>query len=122
MVNPLQTLLLRREKAGHTLVEVVVATSLMVTVLVPLSSVAVYLLTARQNERHLVALALGQRAMEETLALQRYASRTTWLEEGRWRIQKTVSLHARQVTVRIRVFRRHQPRPLVDLMTIRLMP
>lgn len=110
-----------RESAGYTLVEVVVATSLVATVLVPLSSAAIYVLTARQNERYLVALALGRRAMEETLARRNFESRTMRVDGGRWRIQKTVVAQTNQVTIIIRVFRRNHPQPLVDLMTVRLL-
>ena len=112
--------LLQRGTAGHTLVEVVVTTALVVTVLVPLSSLAVYLLTVKQNKPHIEALAIGQRVMEETLHVQSYVSQTMELEGGRWRVRKTVSQTGNRVTIAVRVFRRNQPQPLVELMTVRL--
>ena len=112
---------LRRGTAGHTLVEAVVTTALIATVLVPLSSLAVHLLTVKQNEPHIAALAIGQRVMEETLYERSYVSQTLDLEEGRWRIRKTVSQTGNQIAIVIRVFRRYQPEPLVELMTVRLL-
>ena len=106
---------------GHSLVEVVVATSLLVTVLIPLSGLTIYLLTAERNEPHLVALTIGQQAMEETLHKRNYESQTLWLDEGRWRIRKTVSQAGNQITIVIRVFRKHRLEPLVELMTVRLL-
>lgn len=110
-----------RETAGHSVVEVVVATSLVVTVLIPLSGLAIYLLTAEQNEPHLVALSIGQQVMEETLHKRDYESQTVWLHEDRWRVQKRISQAGNQITIVIRVFRQHRPEPLVELMTVRLL-
>ena len=109
------------QTAGHTLVESVVTTALVVTVLIPLSSFAVYLLTLKQNEPYIVALALAQQAMEETLYRHSYASQTSNLDGGRWQVQKQVALAGRRVTIIIRVVRRGRPRPLVELMTVRLL-
>lgn len=96
------------------------ATALVAAVLVPLSSMAIYLLTAKRNAPEITALVLGQHLMEEALHAQSYASRTVELEGGRWRVEKTVSLTGRRVVIVIRVFRRHRPKPLVELMTVRL--
>lgn len=112
---------LERGTAGHTLVEVVVTTALVVTVLVPLSSLAVYLLTVKQNKPHVEALAIGQRVMEEALHARNYVSQTIELEGGRWRVRKTVSRMGNRVAIVVHVFRRNQPRPLVELMTVRLL-
>lgn len=112
---------LRRGTAGHTLAEVVVTTALVVTVLVPLSSLAVYLFTVKHNDPHIVALAIGQRVMEETLHGRSYVSQTMNLEGGRWCIRKTVSQTGNRIAIVIRVFRRNRPEPLVELMTIRLL-
>ena len=110
-----------RKTAGHSVVEVVVATALVVTVLIPLSGLAIYLLTAEQNEPHLVALTIGQQAMEETLHKRDYESQTVWLQEDRWRVQKRVTQAGNQITIVIHVFRQHRPKPLVELMTVRLL-
>jgi hypothetical protein len=110
-----------RETAGHSLVEVVVATSLVMTVLVPLSGMVVFLLNSRQNAGHLVALALAEEFMEETLHERSYVSRHVTLDRDRWLVQKSVSQTGNQVTIVIRVFRRHRPRPLAELMTVRLL-
>ena len=111
----------QRGTAGHTLVEVGVTTALIVTVLVPLSSLAVYLLTVKQNKPHIAALAIGQRVMEETLYGQSYVSQTIDLEGGRWRVRKTVSQTGNRIAIVIRVFRRNRTEPLVELMTVRLL-
>ena len=120
MPHRLSVAALLRQTQGHSLAEVVVATSLVVTVLVPLSGLAIYLLTAAQNEPHLVALALGQQAMEQTLHARAYEPQTAWLDDDRWRVRKMIAQTGNQVTIRIQVFRRHRPQPLIDLMTIRL--
>ena len=112
---------LQRGTAGHTLVEVVVTTALVVTVLVPMSSLAVYLLTVKQNKPHVEALAIGQRVMEETLHARNYVSQTRELEGGRWSVRKTVSRTGNRVAIVVHVFRRNQPHPLVELMTVRLL-
>lgn len=110
-----------RDMGGHSLIEAVVATALVVTVLVPLSGVAVYLFTVRQNEGPLVGLAIAQQFMEETLHERSYASRQVSLDRDRWVVQKSVTQQGRQVTIVIRVFRRNQPQPLAELMTVRLL-
>lgn len=107
---------------GYAVLEVVVATALIVTVLVPLSGMAIYPFTVNQNEPHLVALMLGRHTMEEALHARSYESQTIRLEQGRWRVHKTITQAGNQITIRVRVFRRHRPKPLVELMTVRLRP
>ena len=109
------------DRAGYSLIETVVATSLVVTVLLPLSGMAIYLLTVKQNEPHLVALTIGQQAMEQTLETRDYEGTTLYLDDSRWRVQKTVTQNGNQITIVIRVFRRHRPKPLAELMTVRLL-
>lgn len=109
-----------QEESGYTLVEVVVATALLLIVLVPVAGTAVYLLKAQQNEPYVHALVLGQQAMEATLHERAYQDASFVLEEGRWRVERTVQRRGRQVTIRVRVFRRGRPGPLTELMTIRL--
>ena len=97
------------------------ATALFVTVLLPVSSAAIYLLTVRANEPHLVALALGERAMEEVLHTRRYVSETRRLDDGRWTVQTAIDQRNTQLVIRVRVFRRKRPAPLVELMTVRVL-
>ena len=110
-----------RDIAGHSLIEVVVATSLMVTVLIPLSGMVVYLMNSRQNAPHLVALAIAEQFMEETLHERSYVSRHVALDRDRWLVQKTIRQEGNRVIIVIRVFRRHRPRPLAEVMTVRLL-
>ncbi len=110
-----------RDIAGHSLIEVVVATALVATVLSPLSGMVIFLLNSRQNAPHLVALAIAEQYMEETLHERSYASRHVALDRDRWLVQKSVTQTGNQVTIVIRVFRRHRPRPLAELMTVRLL-
>jgi len=109
------------DAAGHTLVEVAVAASLIVTVVVPLGGVAVYLLSVKQNEPYLVALTLAQRTMEETLYRRSYETQIATPGQGRWRVVKTMAQNGNQVTIVVRVFHKGRPQPLVELMTIRLL-
>lgn len=109
-----------RDETGSTLLEAVVATALLVAVLLPVSASAIHLLTMRKNEPHLLALALGEQVMEETLHHRTYAPETLSYEAGRWIVRKTLRHTRGRVTIRVRVFRRHRPEPLVDLMTVRI--
>ncbi|MDX1548407.1 MAG: hypothetical protein R3247_15520 [Rhodothermales bacterium] len=120
MTLPRTPLSLFRDETGSTLLEAVVATALLVAVLLPVSASAVHLLTMRKNEPHLLALALGEQVMEETLHRRAYASGTFDYGAGRWTVRKTIRLTRDRVTIRVRVFRRHRPDPLVDLMTVRI--
>ena len=108
-------------EAGHSLVEALVATALLVTVLVPLGAATVYLLTVRPNEPHRRALEIGHAVLEETLAAQAYVAETRTLDDGRWIVRRTIQHRGNQVTIRVRVFGRQRPAPLVELMTIRLL-
>ena len=110
-----------RDIAGHSLIEVVVATALVVTVLSPLSGMVIFLLNSRQNAPHLVALTIAEQYMEETLYERSYVSRHVALDRDRWLVQKSVTQTGNQVTIVIRVFRQHRPRPLAELMTVRLL-
>ena len=105
---------------GYTLVEVVVATALLVSVLFPLGGAAIYLLKVRQNERHVLALAYGQDMMEATLHQEAYTNQVVVLEEGRWRVDRTIRRRDKQVVIRVDVFRRGHSEPIVRLMTLRL--
>lgn len=107
-------------EAGYTLVESAVATALFVTVAVPLSGATLYLLAARHNDPHLIALTIGRQVMERTLSRRHYVSERAWLDEGRWRVEQTVFHEGNRVILVVRVFRRHRPHPLVELMTVRL--
>ena len=106
---------------GYSLTEVTVATSLLVAVLIPLSGVDIYLLTIHQNESYLAALAIGQQAMEETLHTRTYDSKSIWLDEHRWLLEKKIKQQDNQITITVRVFRQHRPQPMVELMTVRLL-
>jgi len=112
---------LLRDTAGHSLIEVTVATSLVVSVLIPLSGLVVYLLNSHPNAPHLVALAIGEQFMEETLHERSYVSQHVPLDRNRWLVHKSVSHEGNQVTITIRIFRRNRPRPLVELITVRLL-
>lgn len=109
------------EHDGHSLVEVIVATALLATVLVSASGTALYLLKAKHNEPYRVALVLGQQAMEDALFTRSHVSETMEYDEGRWRVERMVVQEDNRVVLRVRVFRRGRPRPLVELMTVRLL-
>lgn len=111
-----------RDASGYSLVETVVALSLVVTVLVPLSSLAIYLFTVKQGEPQVAAQALAQRYMEDAISTASYTSDTFWLESRHWQVRKTVQERGALVTITIRVFRHQRPQPLAELSTVRLRP
>ena len=110
MTSRLALCIFFRDIAGHSLIEVVVATALVVTVLSPLSGMVIFLLNSQQNAPHLVALTIAEQYMEETLHERSYVSRHVALDRDRWLVQKSVTQTGNQVTIVIRVFRRHRPR------------
>lgn len=111
-----------REEEGSSLVEVVVATVLLVVVLIPLTATGIYLLKARQNERHLMALTMGQQLMEDTLYHRAYRDSMFVFGDGRWEAERQVTRQGNQIVIEVNVYRRFVTEPLVQLMTIRLRP
>ncbi len=111
-----------RGAAGHSLVEAVVATALIVSVLIPLGGFAMYLLSVRRNEAYAEALVVGQRVMEETISAERYQPRRVRRAEGRWQIEHVVTRQGGQAHLVVRVFRMKRRAPLAELATVRLLP
>lgn len=109
------------EAAGSSLVEAVVALSLLLTVLVPLSVVVVQWSLDRRNRHEIEALALAQRVMEEALHRQAYTSAVSGTARDVWRTEREVAREGGRVAVTVRVYRKGRVRPIVELVTVRLL-
>ena len=92
-----------RSQAGHSLAETSVALAMLVTVLVPLSTVAAKLLAANEAYRTELANLLAQELMEETLAKQDFAPLDTLYFEGKWRGVRTIASVGKLTLIQIRV-------------------
>ena len=109
------------EHAGHSLQEVTVAITLLCIVIVPMSNLVFSLTSEWHNERTVMALTIGQRYIEETLASKVYLSEDVILEDQKWRVEKRVMRVDGCIKIVVRVFYRRHEEPLVDLMTMRLL-
>ncbi len=111
-----------RGEAGQSLLEVIVASVLLVSVLMPLAAWGVYGLHGMPASRATEALHLGQQHMETTLQQYTFTD-STWAEaDSRWRIERTATPVQGRVVVRLKVFFRDETTPEVSLMTQRLLP
>ena len=109
------------EHAGHSLQEVTVAITLLCIVIVPMSNLVFSLTSEWHNERTVMALTIGQRYIEETLASKVYLSEDVILEDQKWRVEKRVMRVDGCIKIVVRVFYRRHEEPLVNLMTMRLL-
>lgn len=108
------------EASGYSLLEVSVASTLLILALTPLSLAVWHFTVNEHNEKHVIALALAREHMEQTLHERTYFSAVRQVEEGRWRINRQVDLNGDQVTIVVQVYGRRDVTPLVELVTIRL--
>ena len=107
---------------GHTLLETVVALALLVAVLVP-AGAALGLLAARPGAGEKAeALQVAERALERTLADQRFQAQTWSVGEGRWQVERRVEAEGEVLMVHVLVYRRSQEEPRVELQTARFLP
>jgi hypothetical protein len=104
-----------RGDEGHTLVEVVVALAIFLTVLVPLGAVISFAAEHRADVTG--AIALAQTEMETVLAMERYASMERRL--GKWHVISNVAAEAGLASITVSVYRNGRPQPVVALETVR---
>lgn len=110
------------EESGYTLVESVVAMSLLVSVLIPAAATVTYLLTQNRSEQQIQALGLAQGRMEELIAEGRFRPRHMESADGAWRVSTEV-VHVDGVAVlSVRVYRGRADREIVALTTMRQSP
>lgn len=92
-------------ESGYTLVEVVVALALLMTALVPASTMLLYLVQRPEIELRMEALAHAQAAIEETLS----ELPASWVERdttyNQWTTSQDVHLQETLATVRVSVYR-----------------
>lgn len=110
----------QESEAGYTLVEVVVALALLLTVLVPTASALVYLTATPRIETRMEALARAQLSMEAQLAQNPVHWKDTVTEESPWSVHASVERTSTLSTIRIAAV--HRGDTLVELSTARYVP
>lgn len=110
------------DDAGSTLVEAVVAVSLLVVVLPPMIGAFVYQAGQHRSEQLTLALALGQRCLEVLAARSEAAPDSVSTLEGRWRVVSTTRREGGLVVLEVAVYDDPSTTALVTLRTHRFMP
>ncbi len=110
------------DDAGSTLVEAVVAVSLLVVVLTPMIGAFVYQAGQHRSEQLTLALALGQRRLEALSTRLEAAPDSVSTLEGRWRVVSTTRREGRLVALEVAVYDDPATTALVTLRTHHFVP
>jgi type II secretory pathway pseudopilin PulG len=106
-------------EAGATLVETLVALAILMTVLIPVIGFMAVLAGNHQAMEKVQALNYAQHSLESELLDQAWSD-SLYLPDERWSIERSVETDSTLVFIRVEVFRRGKPDPLVKLSTARL--
>lgn len=104
---------------GATLVETLVALSILMTVLVPVVGVMGILSGNHLVKDKIQALNLAQQSLEITLLQKSWSDSLYYPQEG-WRVERSVSKDSSMVLIQVDVYRRDHSHPLLNLSTIRI--
>jgi hypothetical protein len=110
------------DDAGSTLVEAVVAVSLIIVVLTPMIGAFVYQAGQHRSEQLTQALALGQRRLEALAAWPEAAPDSVSTLEGRWRVVSTARREGRLVALAVAVYDDPATTAFLTLRTHRFVP
>lgn len=107
------------QNSGYTLVEVVVALVLLVTVLIPTAAALVFLAQRPDIPHRMEALAHAQSAMERALSEPPQSWQSVDETDGVWRTTRTVVYTENLATVTVSVYRTASESPIATLTTAR---
>jgi hypothetical protein len=111
-----------KDTRGYTLVETLVASAILLSVLIP-ATLVLGKLTLRQYHHDLiVATQLAREEMERTVAEARYQDeeKQVALSKKSWRLVRDVQEQSGLIEICIRVFKLRQAKPLVEIKTLRV--
>ncbi len=110
------------ETDGYTLVETLVASAILLSVLIPATLILGRLTLGQYHRDLIVATQLAREEMERTVAEARYQDeeKQMTLDKKSWRLVRDVQEQSSLLEIRIRVFKRWQAKPLVEIKTLRM--
>lgn len=108
-----------QDEDGSTLVETLVAMAILVSVLLPTSLFLGYIASNPLNKDKVTALGIAQSEMEQVLANKDYANNEEVIK-GNWIIDRRISEEENLVLIRISIYRKDKPEPVITLNTERL--
>ncbi len=109
----------RDSEVGSTLVETMVALALLLTVLVPIIGFMATISINQQARVKVQALNYAQYTMESTLLNRAWSDTLIHPAEG-WEVQRVVETDGSLVLIRVDVFQKNKPEPVLHLSTTRL--
>ncbi|MGH7600506.1 MAG: type IV pilus modification PilV family protein [bacterium] len=111
-----------KDARGHTLVETLVASAILLSVLIPATLILGRLTLGQQHHDLMVATQLAREEMERTIAAARYQDEEKLVALGKksWRVVREVQEQSGLREIRIRVFKLRQAKPLVEIKTLRM--
>jgi len=108
-----------REESGATLVETLVALSILVSVLLPASLFLGYVAFNPRNKDKIQAIGLAQSVMEQTLESYNFINKEKRMGK-KWTIRQTVTRHRDLVIIDVKVYRMKDVEPIVSFHTERI--
>jgi len=109
---------------GYTIVETLVASAILLGVLIPAAFILGKLTIGSYSRQVLVATQLAREVMEKTLASEEYHYREMDFQRDNkhWKVIREVNYTDGVVDIRVKVYRSKKHKPLVELMTLRIVP
>jgi prepilin-type N-terminal cleavage/methylation domain-containing protein len=111
-----------RTESGYTLVEMLVASAVLLGVLVPATLFLGKITTGRKGRDLIIASQLAESEMERTTSHELYenSEKQIRLDNRNWRIIRNIEEDQGLVDIRIHVFKAKKPKPVFTLKTLRL--
>lgn len=115
-------LTLAQDSRGYTLVETLVASAILLSVLIPATLILGRLTLGQQHHDLIVATQLARDEIERTVAEARYQDEEKQVAVGKkhLRLVRDVQEQSGLLEIRIRVFKLRQTKPLVEIKTLRI--
>jgi Tfp pilus assembly protein PilV len=108
-----------KDEEGSTLIESLVAMTILVSVLLPASMFLGYVAASPQNEEKILALGIAQSEMEQVLGSRDYQNRSK-IVDRKWTVQNRITKTENLVKIQIVVYRVNRTKPVIQLQTKRL--
>jgi type II secretory pathway pseudopilin PulG len=111
-----------KDPRGYTLVETLVASAILLSVLIPATLILGKLTLGQYHQDLIAATQLAGEEMERTVAEARYQNEEKQVTLGKksWRVVRDVQEQSGLLEIRIRVFKLRQAKPLVEIKTLRM--
>ncbi len=111
-----------KDTRGYTLVETLVASAILLSVLIPATLILGKLTLSQYHHDLIVATQLAREEMERTIAEARYQDEEKQVALGKksWRLVRDVQEQSGLLEIRILVFKLRQAKPLVEIKTLRM--